>query len=71
MSIGNLVWSDVDHDGVKDTGETGIGGVTVQLYTDTNANGSYDNGTDTLVGTTTTSTVTATLGAYSFGNLFP
>lgn len=71
MSIGNLVWSDVDHDGVKDTGETGIGGVTVQLYTDTNGNGSYDNGTDTLVGTTTTSTVTATLGAYSFGNLFP
>ncbi len=30
--IGNLVWNDLDNDGVAETGEPGIAGVLVQLY---------------------------------------
>ncbi|GAB5403266.1 MAG: SdrD B-like domain-containing protein [Aureliella sp.] len=67
MSVGNLVFGDTDNSGTFDGSETGIDGVTVQLYTDTNTNGSFDSGTDTLVGTT----VTAGGGAYQFNNLLP
>ncbi|MGN6136395.1 MAG: SdrD B-like domain-containing protein, partial [Aureliella sp.] len=67
MSIGNLVWSDVDNDGVKDAGESGIAGVSVELYSDTNTNGSYDSGVDTLVGTQTTDAS----GNYLFDDLLP
>lgn len=34
-NVGNLVWSDLDADGVQDAGEPGIEGVTVQLWNDT------------------------------------
>ncbi|MDX1692019.1 MAG: SdrD B-like domain-containing protein [Acidimicrobiia bacterium] len=49
-SIGDLVWEDVDGDGVRDDGEPGVSGVTVRLYdadgaevasTTTNADGVY------------------------------
>ncbi len=63
-SIGNLVWNDVNADGVVDTGEAGIGGVTVDLYWDANGTGVLDAG-DKLVG----STVTASDGSYSFTGL--
>ncbi|MGB5687581.1 MAG: SdrD B-like domain-containing protein, partial [Candidatus Electrothrix sp.] len=33
-SIGDLIWNDLDGDGVHDTGEPGIDGVTVDLYQD-------------------------------------
>ncbi|MFK7935649.1 MAG: SdrD B-like domain-containing protein, partial [Saprospiraceae bacterium] len=32
VSIGNLVWGDTDNDGLFNNGETGIDGVTVELY---------------------------------------
>ncbi len=67
MTIGDLLWVDTNNDGVKDAAETGIAGVTVQLHTDTNANGSFDNGVDLLAATTTT----LAGGAFSFGNLLP
>ncbi len=67
MSVGNLVFGDTDNSGTLNGAETGIDGVTVELYTDTNANGSYDSGTDTLVGTQ----VTAGGGLYQFNNLLP
>ncbi|MFO1062305.1 MAG: SdrD B-like domain-containing protein [Pirellulales bacterium] len=67
MTIGDLVFRDLNNNGLKDTSETGISGVTVQLYADTNANGTYDAGTDTLNSTTTTNGS----GIYSFANLFP
>ncbi|EIJ43114.1 putative collagen-binding protein, partial [Beggiatoa alba B18LD] len=51
--IGDTVWSDLDSDGVQDTGEAGIAGVTVALYRDVNNSGTYDAG-DTLVTTQTT-----------------
>lgn len=67
MSIGNLVWSDNNNNGVFGPGESGINNVTVQLFADTNNNGSFDSGTDTLSATTTTNGS----GIYQFGNLFP
>ena len=51
INIGNFVWHDLDGDGVQDTGEPGVAGVTVELWnadktdmittTTTNANGLY------------------------------
>ncbi len=68
MSLGNLVFRDSNNNGVQDSGETGIPGVRVELYEDTNANGSYDDGTDTAVGAAQT---TDASGNYVFDNLFP
>ncbi|MFN8353208.1 MAG: SdrD B-like domain-containing protein [Spirosomataceae bacterium] len=31
-SLGNFVWKDLDKDGIQDTGEPGVPGVTVELY---------------------------------------
>ncbi len=33
-SIGNFVWNDVDQDGIQETGEVGINGITVMLVAD-------------------------------------
>ncbi|MFY9821172.1 MAG: SdrD B-like domain-containing protein [Thermoanaerobaculia bacterium] len=55
-SVGDRVWNDANGNGLQDTGETGINGVTVQLF----------NGA-TLVATTTT----AGDGNYTFNNLTP
>ena len=54
-SIGNRVWNDADGDGVQDSGEAGLNGVTVQLL----------NSSGTVIATT----ATAGNGDYSFGNL--
>jgi hypothetical protein len=37
VTLGNLVWNDIDGDGRKDPNEYGIAGITVSLYTDTNS----------------------------------
>jgi protocatechuate 3,4-dioxygenase beta subunit len=63
-SISNQVWKDTDADGFKDAAETGIAGVTVDLYRDLNANGRIDPG-EPKIGTTTT----AGDGIYTFANL--
>ncbi len=68
MSLGNNVFRDNNNNGVQDVGELGIPGVRVELYEDTNLNGSYDNGVDTAVGTAQT---TDASGNYAFSNLFP
>lgn len=57
-SLGDRVWNDLNHDGVQNTGEPGISGVTVNLYA--------SNGT-TLIATT----VTDANGYYMFTNLAP
>ncbi|MFK7736190.1 MAG: SdrD B-like domain-containing protein [Pirellulaceae bacterium] len=69
MSIGDLVFSDIDDSGALNGAETGIQNVEVQLYEDTNTNGTYDDGVDTQVagGTTTTDAN----GNYLFTDLFP
>jgi protocatechuate 3,4-dioxygenase beta subunit len=56
-SAGDLVWDDLDADGVQDSGEPGLAGVTVNLL---------DAG-----GGTVASTTTAGNGSYSFTGLVP
>ncbi len=60
LSLGDLVWNDVDGDGVQDTGEAGIAGVVV--YIDANGNGTRD--------ATEAFATTDSNGAYTIGNLF-
>lgn len=63
-SIGDLVWFDLDGDGVRDAGEDGISNVVVNLYIDADGNGTKGPG-DQLV----CSTVTDINGAYLFTGL--
>ncbi len=67
MSLGNTIFRDNDNDGIKDPAEPGIQGVSVELYADTNGNGVYNAGVDTLIGTQTTGAA----GDYLFQNLLP
>ena len=54
LTLGNLVWHDLNNNGVFDTGETKLKDVTVNLYRDNGTTpGSFDSG-DTLVDTKTT-----------------
>ncbi|MFN7565440.1 MAG: SdrD B-like domain-containing protein, partial [Prosthecobacter sp.] len=70
VSIGNLVWDDLDNDGVKDTGESGLAGAQVELFSPgaDNAIGGTGGNADTKIGSTITTTAT---GAYNFTNLDP
>lgn len=56
--IGAFVWEDTDRDGIKDSGETGAGGVTAELV---------EQSSQRLVKTATT----ASSGYYTFGNIAP
>ena len=56
-SIGDFVWLDANQDGIQDSGELGIGGVSVELY----------DSSDNLITTTTT----LGNGSYGFSNLPP
>jgi protocatechuate 3,4-dioxygenase beta subunit len=56
--IGNLIWLDLNNDGIAQTGEPGIDGVTVQLV-------------NPATGAVLASTVTAGGGKYSFTSLAP
>ncbi len=67
MNLGNLVWKDLDDDGIKDSDEPGIDGITVELLRDADGNGAI-NGTET---TPISSQVTAGGGKYNFPNLLP
>lgn len=59
--INGYVFSDLNFNNVKDGGETGISGITVNLSKDLNHNGTFDAG-DVVVQTTSTTTG----GAYTF-----
>ena len=50
--LGNRVWNDTDADGVQDPGETGLGSIIIQIYSD--PDGIPNNGYEVLIGTTTT-----------------
>ena len=67
LTLGNLVFSDANGNGVFDAGDSGVQGVALTLYADTNNNGVFDDGIDTLIATTTT----AAGGIYSFAGLAP
>lgn len=55
MSIGDLVYADMNNNGTFDSGtESGIDGVLTQLYLDSDFSGDLDTGIDTLVASDTT-----------------
>ncbi len=68
--LGNLVWLDTNDNGIVDSGEAGIGGVTVQLFRD-NGDGIFEPGvaSDALMGTDTTGTTGDDKGRYEFPGL--
>jgi len=55
--IGDLVWEDTNKNGIQDTGEAGLGGVTVRLLSEG--------------GTVVATTTTAANGAYGFSGVAP
>lgn len=67
MSIGNLVWNDVNNNGIKDAGESGLMNASVRLYT-TGADNLIGTADDVQIGSTQTTTST---GAYLFSGLAP
>ncbi len=67
MSLGNQVWFDVNDNGLIDSGEVGVSGVAMELYQDSNGDGSFTAGVDTLISTTTT----VGGGYYTFTSLLP
>ncbi len=67
LSLGNQVWADRDDDGIFDAGETGISGVQLNLYRDTNGDNAYTQGVDEFLNSTTTGAG----GDYLFTDLFP
>uniref|UniRef100_UPI0015825BF9 SdrD B-like domain-containing protein n=1 Tax=Candidatus Oscillochloris fontis TaxID=2496868 RepID=UPI0015825BF9 len=54
LSLGNLVWNDLNNNGLVDGTESGIDDVLVQLYRDSDSSGNYSVG-DAWVATDTTS----------------
>ncbi|MGB0134157.1 GEVED domain-containing protein, partial [Dokdonella sp.] len=64
MSLGNLVWEDLDNDGLVTAGEPGISGISVNLYLDANDDGNPD-------GPAIDSTTTNASGNYLFSDLLP
>jgi len=63
-AVGDLVWLDIDADGVFDIGEPGLSNVSVSLY-DAGPNGVFGGGDDFLIGTTQTGSD----GSYLFSHL--
>jgi len=69
VSLGNFVWIDTDNDGIFNNGESGLNGVTVNLYQDTDSNGVFTPMIDAFFATTTTATSGGNTGYYLFDNL--
>ncbi len=67
MTIGDSVFNDYNDNGLQDPGEPGIPGVTLELYQDDGGTPGSIDGTDTLLGSTTTDAS----GIYSFTDLLP
>jgi hypothetical protein len=58
-------FNDLNANGVKDAGEPGLNGWTINAYKDTDGNGVRDNGETTVAATATTATVNAVVGSYA------
>ena len=66
LSLGNLVFNDVNKDGLFNAGDSGVNGVTLSLFVDANNDNVIDNEAAPLATTTT-----AGGGLYSFAGLAP
>ncbi len=64
LNLGNLVWKDMSLNGLRETGEPGIDGVTLNLYYDANK----DNVPD---GSSISTATTSGGGFYGFSNVAP
>ena len=64
VTIGNLIWEDLNQNGIQDDGPTGIDGITVYLYRDSDTDGSPD-------GTAIDTATTTSGGAYQFTDIPP
>ncbi|MBX7241573.1 MAG: hypothetical protein K1X92_07480 [Bacteroidia bacterium] len=62
VEIGNRIWLDSDQDGVQDANEEGLGGITLELFADFDANGVPDGA---ALGSTVTAS-TGTIGTWYF-----
>lgn len=67
LSIGDIVWQDDNQNGVRESGEPGLGGVTLTLR-EAGSDGTLDTSDDN---TSFAPQVTATDGSYTFGTLLP
>src|SRR5204863_138585 len=67
LAVGNLVFRDLNNNGVRDEGELGIDGVAVNLYLDVNSSNFLDAGDGPPIASTTT----AGGGLYRFAGLLP
>jgi hypothetical protein len=64
--LGNLVFYDADRSGTYNSGDTPLGGVSVDLIWDTNGNGAWNAGEPIIATVTTSTTVGADTGNYLF-----
>ncbi|VAX07989.1 hypothetical protein MNBD_GAMMA26-1676 [hydrothermal vent metagenome] len=64
-TLGDLLWSDADGDGLYDAGEPGLGGITVELWLDVDGDGFFEPTGDDAAGQQSTTT-TAADGSYLF-----
>ncbi len=74
MTLGNQVFRDLNNNGLLDGSDAGIGGVTVQLYDDTNGNDTLDPSelsAQPSPTTVTTSSTVGSVGQYTFTGLLP
>jgi len=68
LIMGDLVWNDVNNDGIfSSSTEAGISGVLLNLFADTDGNGEFTDGVDTMIA----GTVTDASGIYIFSALMP
>lgn len=67
--IGDTVWNDANNNQVRDPGESGFGGVEVNLYRDIDTDGEFEPGGDD--GSPVATTLTDAFGNYQFVGLEP
>jgi parallel beta-helix repeat protein len=70
VSIGSLVWNDLNDNGIQDPGESGLNGVTVNLL-DSNGNAVLNTSNQAITTTTANNPTTGAAGYYQFSNLPP
>ncbi len=66
LVLGNLVYNDVNRNGVFDAGDTGINSVALNLYLDVNSNNMLDAGDGAAVAMATTANMSGQDGRYAF-----